>query len=398
MTNKDIKNILFITQWQYEDALIQTYTLPYVQIIKNITGFGCYLVCVNKGIAKIAVREENGVTVIVMPLGSGNQFINWGRNLLALRKLIKREDITHLHPWCTPAGAIGLLLKLLNRKLILTIDSFEPHAEAMVENGTWKKSGLKYKVLSYMEKLEAKKADNLVFAAPGMQEYVLNKYGVKIETYQVKPACVDLDQFSDKAIKDKALLEELGLNEKIVGVYAGKFGGIYLEDESFQLIKKCEDYWGDRFRFVLLSNVDDDYLERKIEKYGIRRKTIIKLFVAHEDIAKYIGLADFAICPVKPVPTKQYCSPIKDGEYWAIGLPIIITKNISVDSQIIADSNAGAVLQSLDDEGYMTAIKKIDSIIATKSRAEVYKQIRPLAEKYRNYSIAEKVYKAIYAS
>jgi hypothetical protein len=198
-------------------------------------------------------------------------------------------------------------------------------------------------------------------------------------------------------VKDKILLEELGLNGRIVGVYAGKFGGIYLEDESFQLIKKCENYWGERFRFVLLSNVDDNYIKSKIEKFEIRKETIIKLFVAHENIAKYIGLADFAICPVKPVPTKQYCSPIKDGEYWAMGLPVIITRDISVDSQIIADNNAGAVLQNLDDEGYIAAIGKIDSIIANKSRAEVYKQIRPLAEKYRNYSIAEKVYAAIYA-
>ncbi len=398
MTAKPNNKILFITQWQYEDALIQTYTLPYVQIIKKLTGFGCYLICVNKGGTKTVVREENGVTLIVLPFGTGNQFVNWGKNLLALRKLIKTEGITHLHPWCTPAGSIGLILKLLNRKLILTIDSFEPHAEAMVENGTWKKGGLKNKVLSYMEKLEAKKADNLVFAAPGMQEYILHKYGVKIEKFQVKPACVDLNQFSDKAVKDKTLLDELGLNGKIVGVYAGKFGGIYLEDESFQLIKKCEGYWGERFRFVLLSNVHDDYLKKKTEEFGIRKETIIKLFVAHENIAKYIGLADFAICPVKPVPTKQYCSPIKDGEYWAMGLPVVITRNISVDSQIIADNNAGAVLQSLDDESYITAIKKIDSIIATKSREEVYKQIRPLAEKYRNYSIAKKVYTAIYTS
>ena len=120
------------------------------------------------------------------------------------------------------------------------------------------------------------------------------------------------------------------------------------------------------------------------------------MFVPHSQIPKYMGLADFAICPVKPVPTKKYCSPIKDGEYWALGLPVVITKNISIDSDIISANNAGAVIEILNEDGYADAVKKIESIISSSSRAEVYAKIRPLAEKYRNFSIAEEVYKAIY--
>jgi glycosyltransferase involved in cell wall biosynthesis len=399
LTNKNIKSILFITQWHYNDALIQTYTLPYIRIIKQITGADCYLVCTDKSINRITVDEKSSIKVVALPANMGNQFMSWGKNIIALRKLINKKNITHLHAWCTPAGSVGIVLKLLNKKLKLTIDSYEPHAEAMAENGTWSRGGLKFKILSYMEKLEAKKANNLIFAAPGMQDYIYKKYKFQIGRYYVKPACVDLNMFSDKVVKDPELIKQLKLEGKIIGVYAGKFGGIYLEDESFQFIKKCQDYWGkDKFRFVLLSNVEDEYVKERTAKYGVSKETILKLFVPYADVAKYIGLADFAICPVKPVPTKRYCSPIKDGEYWALGLPVVITPNISTDSDIIKDNNAGAVIQSFDDTGYTEAIKQIDSIISVKSRAEVYTQIRPLAEKYRNFSIAEKIYTAIYAS
>jgi len=396
---RDRRKILFITQWQFEDALIQTYTLPYIQIIQKITSAPCYLVCVDKSISKIKASKKGSVIVISLPANNGGLFMGWGLNILSLLRLIKKRKITHLHPWCTPAGAIGIILKFLNKKLKLTIDSYEPHAEAMVENGTWSKSGLKYKVLSYFEKREAKIADNLVFAAPGMQDYIQKRYGIVAKNYFVKPACVDLDSFSDKAIKGAQLMSELNFNGKIVCVYAGKFGGIYLEEESFRFVKRCEDYWGkDKFRFLLLSNVEDNYVYENIHKQGISAGTITKLFVPHNQIAKYLGLADFAICPVKPVPTKLYCSPIKDGEYWALGLPVVITENISNDSEIIAENNAGAILRTFDDAGYEAAIKQIDSIISVKSRAEVYAKIRPLAEEYRNFTIAEEVYKAIYAS
>jgi glycosyltransferase involved in cell wall biosynthesis len=286
---------------------------------------------------------------------------------------------------------------LRDKNLKLHIDSFEPHAEAMVENKTWNKSGLKYKVLFYFEKIEARVADYLIFAAPGMEKYIREKYKTSVVNYSVKPACIDLEAFSGKFVKNSELVNKYNLEGKIVCVYAGKFGGIYLEDETFQFIKSCEKHWGaDKFRFLLLSNTCEDYLKDKQTKFGIEPSTIIKLFVTHREVPEYMGLADFAISPVKPVPTKKYCTPIKDGEYWAMGLPVVITPNISIDSDIIKENRAGAILESFDANGYNNAITQINSIIKGKSRVEVYNQIRPLAEKYRNFSIAGEIYKKIY--
>jgi len=403
-------NVLVLTYWSYTDALIQTYTLPYVRIMKKHIDGKIFLVMLEPSIKRLTIDEYSAITeklskegIIPVFLKYHSSFvlsaISWLLYFPKLLKIISANNIGTIHAWCTPAGAIGAVIRTFNKKLELNIDSYEPHAEAMVENGTWSNTGLKYKVLSRFEKMEAKYADNLIFAAPGMQNYIKDKYDVAIEKYQVKPACVDLDAFSDKMLKDSKLMQQFGFNDKIVCVYAGKFGGIYLTDETFQFIKKCQDHWGlERFRFLLLSNIDDAYVKQMAMKYQIDESVIVKLFIPHSEIAKYMGLADFAICPVKPVPSKKYCSPVKNGEYWALGLPVVITQNISVDSDIIASNNAGAVIEALNEEGYINAVEKIDSIISNNNRAEVYAKIRPLAEKYRNFTIAENVYKAIYAS
>ena len=126
--------------------------------------------------------------------------------------------------------------------------------------------------------------------------------------------------------------------------------------------------WGkDKFRFLLLSNASDDYLKEKVLKFDIQHSTIIKLFVNHSEIPRYIGLADFAISPVKPVPTKKYCTPIKDGEYWAMGLPVVITPGISIDSEIIKENRAGAILESFGEVGYANAISRINLILKGKT-------------------------------
>jgi len=299
---------------------------------------------------------------------------------------------------CTPAGAVGALLKMLNKKLFLVLDSVEPHAESMVESGTWAKNNLKFKLLFYMEKQQVKIADKIIFAAEGMDRYIKEKYGVVIRDFQIKPACVDLNMFSYSSVKDPLLVRKYDLKDKITCLYTGKLGGFYWDSKLFEFIKKCEDYWGaEKFRFLMLSNVEDSHVNERKLKYGINEHTIIKLFVPHSEVPKYMGLADFAVSPFKLVPSKRYSTPIKNGEYWALGLPIVITPKISTDSDAIAENNAGAILDAFDNIGYMKVIKQIDLLLSNNTREAIYTKIRPLAEKYRNFNIAEKVYRSIYA-
>ena len=120
-------------------------------------------------------------------------------------------------------------------------------------------------------------------------------------------------------------------------------------------------------------------------------------FVPHAEVSKYLALADFALTPVKPVPTKRYCTPIKDGEYWAMGLPVVIPSQISDDSEIIDKERIGAVLKDSSKLSYNQAIRSIDRLLQI-PKDELYAKIRQVAVKYRSYDIAEVVYGKLYGS
>ncbi|MFM7855439.1 MAG: hypothetical protein ACKO96_26810 [Flammeovirgaceae bacterium] len=401
---KKEKHVLVLTYWSFADALIQTYTLPYLKIILQVLPkkSAIFLVTLEKAghskIQKATLDELNkeGIHLISVDYKPFGILGFWMWVKLGARLIVKvmREKISIIHCWGTPAGAIGVLLSLLlKRKLI--IDSYEPHAEAMVENGTWKKNGLPFRILFFLEKLQSKKAAHVICAAHGMDNYAKKKYDVNLKNVFVKPACVNLELFSDTDIKDKQLLKELNLHNKIVALYAGKFGGIYLDKEVFQFLKLAHLHWGDKLRVLLLTNQNNREIERWCTETGLPTDIVIIRFVRHEKIPKYMGLANFAITPVKPVPTKRYCTPIKDGEYWAMGLPVVIPNNISEDSQVIENHDAGAVLYQLNDEAYREAIKKIDNILQEDNIIR-YNRIRGLAVKYRNFSIAEDVYSKVY--
>ena len=128
----------------------------------------------------------------------------------------------------------------------------------------------------------------------------------------------------------------------------------------------------------------------------VDEKKLVIRFVSHSDIPDYMGLGDFAVTPVKPIPTKRYCTPIKDGEYWALGLPVVIPSNISDDSSLIERNHAGAILYSFDRENYGNAIHVISDLLEKPHREVLNSRIRSLASEHRNFRIAREVYAKVY--
>ncbi len=394
-------HVLIITYWSWSDALVQTYTLPYLRILERAlpSGSQIHLVTLERTRSPMKVAIQGGIEhhpFTYEPLGARAIGMILGL-VWKLSRLVFRHGIGTIHAWCTPAGMIGYLVSVLTRRR-LVIDSYEPHAEAMVENGTWKRDGMAFKVLFLFEKLQSRRATALIAATASMQDYAAQKYGVSGKALFVKPACVDLERFSWREVKRFDLLRSLGLEGKLVAVYAGKFGGIYLDQEVFDLLRVARDRWGDRFHVLLLTSHVPEDLAANMQRAGLDPAMFTIRFVPHHEVPAYMGLGDLALTPVRPVPTKRHCTPIKDGEYWALGLPVVITADISDDSELIERYGIGAVLHRLGDEHYNMALETIDSLLQGMDRAALYARIRPIAEKYRNFDIAEKVYRSIYGN
>jgi len=403
-----MKNILVLTFWSYKDALIQTYTLPYLRIISRFLpqNSTIFLLTLEKPHLQINTEERKniehelskyGIQLIEAPYQNFGikALFTWIGIIFSLFFLIFRKNIHYIHSFCTPAGVAGVLLSYLTfRPLIL--DSYEPHAEASIENGDWTKQSFRFKFLFFMEKLMSKRAKYIISATEGMKDYALKKYNATFKNFFIKPACVNLELFSEQNIKKYNLLEKYNLKNKIVCVYAGKFGGIYLEQEIFDFLKLAADFWKDRFVILLLTNQSDEQIEAWANAANLDKSLIIKEFVFHHQIPDYMGLADFALTPVKPIPTKRYCTPIKNGEYWALGLPIVSTANISDDSDIIEKYKIGSIIKKFNTKNYQQVIEEIDQILQV-DRKELFQKIRQVAYQYRSFEIAEKIYEKIYA-
>lgn len=402
-------NILIFTQWSYKDALIQTYTLPYVKIIREILPkrFKIIIVTAEKENMLLTTGElldiKNKWTeqnISLYPLEykkfGWKKFTTYIGHFIKLTRLIKKEKINIIHSFCMPAGSIAYLLYKITGS-ILVMDSFEPHATAMMEAGVWKKNSLSFKILFWLEKRLSKKAAHIIATTAGMKTYAKEKYGVELRSFFVKPACIDFDHFYPRP-KDAELMKEFNLDGKLVCVYAGKLGGTYLNDEVFDFIKSCYDFWGDDFRFLILTSETDERIAAQIQRIRVSANIVIKRFVTHSEIPRYLSLGDFAINPQVPVPSKRFGSPIKNGEYWAMGLPVVIPPGISDDSDIIRENGIGVVINLQQKEKMPEAVKQMESLLKNNKKEDLQKKIFEVAQKYRSFEIARKIYPLIYES
>jgi glycosyltransferase involved in cell wall biosynthesis len=295
-----------------------------------------------------------------------------------------------------PAGSIAYLLCKMTGK-IFVMDSYEPHATAMVEAGVWKKNSLSFKVLFWLEKRLSKSASFVIATTAAMKTYAKEIYGVELRSFFVKPACIDFEHFYPR-LKDTELMKEFNLDGKLVCVYAGKLGGTYLDDEVFDFIKNCYDFWGESFRFLMLTSETDEKIAAQIQRIRIPANVIIKRFITHREIPRYLSLGDFAINAQVPVPSKRFGSPIKNGEYWAMGLPVIISPDISDDSEIIQQNGIGIVISLQKKENMQEAVLRMESLLNNNKKEELQKKIFDIAKKYRSIDIARNLYPLIYGN
>lgn len=392
-------NILALTYWSYREPLIQAATLPHLRAIRQSLPANSviYLLTLEKpGMAlkgeekkniSASLREE-GIELITRPYYSFGlkAAFAWAANIFFLKNLCRREKVRCLHAFATPIGAVAYVLHRITG-IPFVIDSYEPHAEAMVENKSWRKGSIAFRLLLRMEKLQSKHALAVLSAAEGMQTYSAERYGCIPPVFMVKPAGVDIDIFYPENKKaDK---------EDIICVYAGKFGGIYLDIEVFRLFAAASEYWGPRFRVLLLSDAPLSLVSKYCEETGISPDAIELIHAAHHEVAEYLRQADFALNPVKPVPSKRYCTSIKDGEYWASGLPVIIPPDISDDSDLIVKNKAGVIWHGFDRESCLQAIREMDTLLR-EDRATLCARIRELAIQHRDFNLFRGLYRRIY--
>jgi glycosyltransferase involved in cell wall biosynthesis len=276
------------------------------------------------------------------------------------------------------------------------VHTFEPHADYMVEAGVWKKTDWEAKLLYRLQDKVAKGASDIMTATDAMKDRLRNVVSKKTKIHRV-PSCVDLDHFCFSDEGRNEVRRRLAIDSgEIVLVYIGKFGGMYMEHELFDFFQVCESK-AINFKYWIFTPDDQAQVYSHFEHVGIPKEKYTVDKLTRDQIPDYLSAADFGLVPVRQFPGKRFCSPIKDGEYWACGLPIIIPEGISDDYLIAQSENIGLVYKDASQSSYETLVKKIIYWAESKDKSEVRRRCRDFAEKDRSVARFKVLYHQVFS-
>ena len=378
--------LLYISLWSIKNGLTQSTVLPVVHYLVNQNLVERVILCTPEMSSDVS-RLDDDNRIIHVPLTnsiSGNfdsgltviftLFFGIGRFLFKNKKQVGQI-------WArgsVAGGVASLLFKFF--RIPFSVESFEPHSEYMVESGAWSKSGTKYRIQKRFESAIIKSATNIITVSQHFTKHLEVNHGLK--NVHTIPCSVEFDVFG-KNIKK---VDDFKLPTGTIGIYIGKFGDIYYNEEFFDLIQKIINDHPEYFQIILTPMVEDAL--NGMEKRSIDPSRYHIQEVSHDKIPSFLNIADIAFCPVKQTPSKIFCSPVKTAEYLALGLPIIISKAISDDSDFINDNNLGLVI---DFEAPFPDIK-LDSILEKASRAIVIEKGRPYRDSRINFQVYNQLF------
>lgn len=393
--------ILFIGFWGFDDPLTTSTTLPNLEILANSAEVEqICLATVERGEEPPSFRLPFNTTkisfhaLVSSPRKSllatkMEEFIRFPRELARIATQMKA---THIIGRGAMAGALAYMTAQ-RTGIPFFVESFEPHADYMLDSGVWSRYDPRYLFQRYWEGKEKTNAQGLMPVAENYRRQLIRE-GRVAERVVTVPCPVNLTTFFYQATAGQQVRQRLGFGEyNIIGVYLGKFGDIYYDEEAFALFKSAADYFGPEFRLIVLTpNLLDD-VRRKLQKAGFADSQVFVTKAPHHEVPGYLSAADFAFAPIKPADCRQYCSPVKVGEYWACGLPVLLTEGVGDDSDIIAGDPAGGAIFNLAHPD--TVPQALARIAAQLQQPDYRKQARALAERYRSIDHSRQAYEQL---
>jgi glycosyltransferase involved in cell wall biosynthesis len=357
---------VYITYWSLRDPLCLSQSLP---VLRSLAGKGRRLGLVTfeqapwamppdeakqtrRALAKEGIRWEP-LHYHKRPLLMSTLF-DVVCGLMRCLRLSLLEGVRVFHARGTVAAAVAYGASLVTGARFLN-DADGPLSEEYVDAGVWKRGSLPHRLTSWAETRFLRTADAVAVLTERRREEVR---GLTRGKLVVLPCGVDTAHFLPDPGAGKSIRDDLGL-KGVVLVYVGKAGGWYLTDAMLDFAKVAAQVLG-QVSILVLTTEDRVRFEDSARRRGL---FCVVRSATRDEMPRYLSAGDSGLSFVLPAPSKTACSPVKNGEYLACGLPIVTTTAIGDYTSLVVRRRVGVVVESLDQSGYEKATRALRDVL-----------------------------------
>ena len=397
--NGPVRTLLFLDYWSLNEPLTQSTVLPTLaMLLREGMAERAVLVTVERASAPKGKGAPLPAGTVHVPLEAHRM---WPRPLaraLDLLTLVPRVvRIAHQEraEFIMARGVVaGGIAHFVHGRagLPYAVDYVEPHADYMADVGEWRRNGPLYRGLQRLISLQLRSMSWGITVTGNYRDRLIRS-GYDGDRLLVAPCPVDAQRMAFNMSDRATVRAHLGWSDPVIGVYAGKFGGLYHREKAFKAFADAQQAIGPSFGMVILTPMDPQEVASGVRAAGFTGDRLVVRYAEHNEVPRFLSAADLAFAPYRGTHSSACISPMKIGEYWANGLPVLLTKGVGDDSRIVeADPFAGAVF---DPEGsdLPAAIARVREVLREPDQRE---RTGALASRYRSMELTRLAYRRVF--
>ncbi len=303
-----------------------------------------------------------------------------------------KPDVIHAHSPALNAIAALRVGKRLNIPVVYEIRAF--WEDAAVDHGTSSEWGLRYRLTRAMETWALRRVDAATTICEGLRAEIVSR-GIPAEKVTVIPNAVNVGDFSVGGVRDDALANRLGLQDKIVLGFIGSFYAYEGLDILLQALPAMIAA-NPAIRVLLVGGgPQDSALKAQAQSLGVASHVVFTGRVPHDHVQRYYDLVDVLVYPRLKMRLTDLVTPLKPLEAMAQGR-LLAASDVGGHKELIEDGKTG-ILFAADDPRALA--EKVLALLAAPERWQALKDNgRAFVERERNWGTSVARYKAVYAS
>ena len=290
-----------------------------------------------------------------------------------------RPDIIHARTFV--GGLMGLAVaSVVRSQLIYHNEGFYP--DEQVDAGVWELDSAPHRLAKSLERQLYSRADAVIALSHKAKSVIESLPAVRSKgtPVVVAPSCVDLDHFQWNPPGAPDSRDVLRL------VYAGSVGGRYGLGRigRFAAIASREK----NLHLRILTRSEPMLVSSMLEASGLSNAAWSIDSVPYRRMPDELASQHVGLHFLPQGLSDHGGSPTKIGEYWAAGLPVVVTPNAGDTDDVIRREKVGVIVESHSDEAYHRAALELLSLLedpdlASRCRraAEVHYALAPVCER-----------------
>jgi glycosyltransferase involved in cell wall biosynthesis len=292
----------------------------------------------------------------------------------AARATTGRPRIVHARSYLAAAAAHLLTAALPGARFIF--DCRGLLGDEYVDIGHWSRHSARYRVLKHAERRLFARADAVVTLTDRLRRWLRERNMVGDRApIEVIPCCVDLQQFRASPADRAWARTRMGAGDRLVVAYSGSLGPWYCEEEMAQLFARVRQ--ARPALFCVLTRADATPLRAALRAAGVPDADVLVTASPPTEVSRWLAGADAALALVRPCFSKIASSPVKVGEYLAMGLPVVVNRGIGDQDALIEQCPAIVDAGHLDTPSLARAA---DALAVRVDDPQLHRAARRVAE------------------